>query len=156
MKEIKLTQGKVALVDDDDFEYLNQWKWFYHQKYAERYLSKFSSRKLLLMHRVIINTPDGMETDHINNNGLDNRKYNLRICSKSENQHNSKIRKNNTSGYKGVTWSKSHKKWQAQLSMNRIKKYLGCFNKSVDAAIAYDNAAIKFYGNFACTNFKHE
>ena len=131
MKKIKLTKGKFALVDNEDFEYLNQWKWHLCRDYAIRrqYFKgdKIYARKvkIIWMHRLIINTPPGMETDHINGNGLDNQKNNLRIVTKSQNQHNRKLSKQNTSGFTGVFWMKESKKWMARTYINGENKYCG-------------------------------
>jgi flagellar basal body rod protein FlgC len=105
------------------------------------------------MHRLIMNTPDGMDTDHINSNGLDNRRQNLRICTHAENLANRKKQISNTSGYKGVSWDKSCKKWAANISICGKYKKLGRFTDLVEAARAYDAAAKEVYGEFAKPNF---
>ncbi len=121
MKQIALTQGKFALVDDADFEYLNQFHWCYSNSgYAMRY-------KAILMHREILGTPKGFDTDHINYNKLDNRRSNLRIATKSQNQSHSGLRKDNTSGATGVYWDKRAKKWFAQIYAENKKIHLGYF-----------------------------
>jgi hypothetical protein len=153
MKEIMLSRGKVALVDEEDFDYINQWKWHYSDAgYAVRHPIG-QNRKLLYMHREIINTPANMETDHINNNRLDNRRINLRICTHSENMHNGKIPIANTSGYKGVRMPKNSKKWEVRIKVNGKGIYLGVFKDVIEAAHVYDNAANVYHGKFAKTNF---
>ena len=105
MKYIPLTQGKLAIVDDEDFEWLSQWKWhFNRKKYAARTINHSGK---LYMHQVILNTPKGMLSDHRNGNGLDNRRKNLRACNVQQNKANSRLPKNNTSGFKGVYWEKN-------------------------------------------------
>jgi len=104
MQLILLTQHKYSLVDDKDFDYLNQWKWHYKRGYAIRYDTK--RKKWIFMHRIILTPPDGFETDHINNNPLDNRRSNLRMVTHQQNIMNQKVSKNNTSGYKGVYWDR--------------------------------------------------
>ena len=114
MKKITLTQGKEAIVDDDDYEMLMEYKWCAQKRitgifYVARSTPKDSSGKqkiLLLMHREITNAPKGMEVDHINGNPLDNRKENLRICTNQQNAMNRGKRSDNTSGYKGVSYKK--------------------------------------------------
>jgi hypothetical protein len=157
MKEIQLTQGKVALVDDDIYEYLNQWKW-----YASKLSGKFYARRsvrinkkyagYLLMHRFIMNPDIGLVVDHQNGNTLDNRKCNIRICTYSENRMNSVKTIYNKSGYKGVHWHKLGKKWVSTIEINKTKHYLGLFCEIKEAAKAYNNAAIKFHGEFAKLN----
>jgi hypothetical protein len=150
MKTIKLTLGKVAIVDNDDFDKLNQWKWNCVNGYAARLVSrKLGKRVMIYMHREILGTPDGMECDHINSNRLDNRKQNLRICNRSQNQANRSKSSNNTSGYKGVNWHKVNQKWRAKIKINGRSKYLGCFTDIEDAAKAYEKAAIEYFGEFA-------
>lgn len=128
---IKLTQNKFAIVDNKDFEYLNQWKWNYDKitGYAKRHIKN----KSIYLHRIINNTPQNLFTDHINRNKLDNRKCNLRTCEKVLNQRNQKICKTNTSGYKGVSWSKSAKKWQSFIFKDNKKINLGFFIDKIDA-----------------------
>ena len=153
MKEIQLTQGKVALVDDEDFEWLNQWRWLYVSVgYAAR-MSGTEKRKMIYMHTMILNTPKGMEGDHINADKLDNRRLNLRNCSHAENNQNNRLRSNNTSGYKGVSRTKSGLKWRAYIKYNYKRKHLGEFDNIEDAARAYDAEAIKLFGEFAHSNF---
>ncbi len=155
-KSIPLTQGKIALVDDEDFEWLMQWKWFYHDGYAATNSGKWPNRKGAKMHRLIMNTPSGMETDHINCDKLDNRRSNLRICDGTQNQANTNLRNLNTSGYKGVSRHNNRGKpgkWRAQIAIRGKKIHIGLFENLEDAARAYDETAIKYYGEFAKTNF---
>lgn len=140
MKRIKLTQGKYALVDDNMFEELNQLKWQFHiSGYAVhemRIKGEKGKRKTVMMHRVIINTPEDRDTDHINGNRLDNRKKNLRIVTTSQNLMNQKIKANNTSGVTGVYWSKKSKKWQAYISLYKKTIQLGLFRDKEIAILA--------------------
>jgi hypothetical protein len=153
MKEIPLTQGKFALVDDEDFEWLSQWRWhFDHKGYAIRDTQEHT----IYMHRLIANIPEGLFTDHINGNGLDNRRKNLRPCNTAQNSANQRIRKDNTSGYKGVTWDTERKIWAAQChTVGRKHIFLGRFENIEDAARAYDKKAIELHGEFARTNFNN-
>lgn len=159
MKEILLSQNKKALVDNADFDYLNQWKWYYHKGYATRYPTVAKNkRQRVYMHRIVFANLFTMSfkeyVDHINGNKLDNRRKNLRFADKSQNGANSKLAKDNTSGYKGVTWHKQTRKWQAQIQVKGKNKYLGIFKFRVLAARAYDKAAKKFFGKFAKCNFE--
>ena len=128
MREIKLTQGKSVIVDDSDFEWLNQWKWCYNGRYAIRKIRKNKKQINIWMHRLINKTPIGFYTDHINRNSLDNRKLNLRIAFGSINQININFRKDNTSGYRGVRWNKKDKKYHSRITVNKKQIHLGSFN----------------------------
>jgi hypothetical protein len=156
MKEIPLTQGKVALVDDEDFEELNRFKWYARRDdrrgkyYAQRKVGPCSP--IILMHRVIIKTLDGLITDHKDGNGLNNQKTNLRKCTEAENSFNKILMKNNTSGYKGVDFNKASNKFRARIAAFGRKICVGYFNNKTDAAIAYNQAAIKYHGEFARLN----
>ena len=149
---IPLTQGQEAFVDDEDYKWLMQWKWHYNGRNAVRQTIG-NNAKAIYMHREIMNTPVGMDTDHVNHNPLDNRKENLRICTFAENQHNQNIHKNNTSGYKGVMWHKATNKWIAQINVEKKHMHLGLFDNPREAAKFYDAAAFAYYGEFANTNF---
>ena len=154
MKKIKLTQGKVALVDDEDFEELSQSKWYAHKNrniyYAVRtYPSIDGKQHTIHMHRVILKTPAGLQTDHSNGDGLDNRKENLRVATRSENQWNTQKRINNTSGCKGVTWNKKNQRWIAKIMKENKSYYLGSFKKKEDAALAYNLKATELFKEFA-------
>ena len=155
MKEIKLTKNKTTFIDDEDYEWLSEWKWNYGSGgYAVRNSRKdeCEKRKTILMHRIIIGTKKGEETDHINGNRLDNRRSNIRPCMRIQNRHNTNINKNNTSGFKGVVWYEPTKKWRATICINWKIKSLGYFKNKKEAAIAYNNAAKVYYGNFAKLN----
>ena len=157
MKEIQLTKGKVALVDDEDFEYLNQFKWYvnnFHGKfYAVRsfMITKYK-QSIVLMHRDIMNPKKGFVIDHIDGNTLNNIRLNLRICTHGENLRNQKLSIANKSGYKGVYFNKERNKWCALIQVYTIKYHLGCFINVIDAARAYNAAAIKYHGEFAKLN----
>lgn len=156
MKRIKLTKGKYTIVDIQDFEYLIQQKWHLS---SNGYACGITSRKkgkqqYIRMHRLILNAPKNVQVDHINGNKLDNRRSNLRLCSKTENTRNRKIQYNNKAGYKGVHWHKSAKKWKAQISVNGKVTHLGLFSNKITAAKAYDFAAKKYHKQFAKCNFK--
>ena len=153
MKKIELTQGQYAIVDDEYFDEINQYNWYSNKGYAVRHVTVSGKRTKQLMHRLITNCPDDMEVDHINHDKLDNQKSNLRVCSTSENQHNQQMRtKAKTSSYKGVCFDKHAGKWRARIGLNNEYKFLGLFENEIDAAIAYNNAAIELFGEFAFLN----
>ena len=155
-KQIQLSQGKYAIVDDEDFEYLNQWKWCINTHgYAVRTQnirinpSKRIAR-IIKMHQVIMPPSESRQIDHINNNKLDNRKCNLRECTIQENQRNKSKPKNNTSGFKGV--EKRKNRYRAALRVDGVRIYFGTFDCPIKAAKAYNEAAIKYFGKFANLN----
>lgn len=151
MKKIKLTQGKYALVDDDDYEEASKHKWSFSHGYAKRSGPRPQSLKIY-MHRVIMEAKTGQMVDHINGNGLDNRKSNLRFCNKSTNGMNRGKNKNNTSGYKGVSLcndQKRRKKWMARICINRVWKQLGRFYTPQEASLAYQEASNKYHKEFS-------
>jgi hypothetical protein len=150
MKEIQLTKGKVALVDDEDYEWLNQWKWcFHHAGYAVRTSIDKKKRTMILMHRLIIGTPQHMETDHINNNRLDNRKCNLRVCTASQNQANRPAPINNKCKNKGVYWYGARNKWCAHIWYDNRTHCIGRFNTIEEAINAYNKKSKEIFGVFA-------
>lgn len=155
MVKIDLGNNQFALVDFEDYEYLNELKWHIcksgNQLYARSIFYDNKKRKNILMHRLILE-PKGKCIDHINGNGLDNRKCNLRICERHQNALNRKKNINNLSGFKGVSWFKSSQKWRAQIQYKKIVYHLGVFEKRIDAARAYNAAAIKYHGEFAKLN----
>lgn len=154
MKLIPLNLGKFAQVDDEDYDYLMQFKWYYNKGYATRTVDNHKNQKTIRMHRVIINTPIGMQTDHIDGDKLNNCRSNLRICTSSQNKQNCKIHRNNTSGFKGVSWDgRKNRKWQAYISVSGRKISLGYYENPSDAAQAYDKAAKERFGEFANLNF---
>jgi len=152
MKQIPLSQGKSALVDDEDYKYLMQWKWHFSNGYAIRSAQTPRPRKHIYMHRVVAKTPDELEVDHINHNRVDNRKENLRNCTRRQNQHNQSVQKRKIfSQFKGVT--KYRSKWVTRISINRIPIHIGYFENERHAAMAYDIWAKDLFGEYATLNF---
>lgn len=160
MKYIELTQNKKAIVDDDDFEYLNQWKWHIKNNgrkkvyYAVRGVwdNSRKNNRFIRMHREIMKASTNLQIDHINGNGLDNRKCNLRLCDNAQNHWNIKRSKNNTSGVRGIDWMKRKRKWRARIHYYGKEIHLGLFITPQEAARAYNQAALKYHGEFAYLN----
>lgn len=150
MKSIELRgkkgKGNFALVDDEDFERINAYKWCINRGYAGTSLKG----KYLMMHREIFNDiPTGYVIDHINRNKLDNRKCNLRFCNKSQNAVNTRVSSNNISGHKGVSWHKVWKKWMVRVIKNYKTVYLKYFDKKEDAIAARKKVIQEIYGDFS-------
>lgn len=161
MKKIPLTQGQVALVDDDDFERLNQFKWCAHFQpnrangggyNAVRNAKRDGKAVTVLMHREILNAPHDKQVDHIDRDALNNQRSNLRLANPAPNGANQGLRKNNTSGYRGVYFFKGWGKYVAQIKVNGKVKNLGGFKTAEEAAIRYNEAAQAEYGEFAVLN----
>lgn len=154
MKEIQLTQGKVALVDDEDFESVNQFKWYAQNKRGSFYAARKSSETAEIMHRFLLKPPSGMVIDHIDGNSLNNQRKNLRIVTPRQNSLNRRKGKGaTTSKFKGVNWDKFRKRWVAQIRVfKKHPKRIGVFLSEIEAALAYNEAAIKYHGEFARLN----
>ena len=160
MIEIPLTQGKVALIDDEDYELVSKYKWFPQKGNNTVYLVAHSKgvpskeRKTIRMHRLIMNAQPGQKIDHVNGNGLDNRKENLRFATSQQNSQNLR-RFEGVSKYKGVVYDtnpKQKNKWRARITVNKNRIHLGRFPSEREAAFAYNEAAIKYFGGFARLN----
>ena len=157
MKHIQLTQGKHTIVDDEDFEYLNRYKW--HAKFCNGgwyaiYAFWHGGRSYeIRMHRVLTLAPVGVLVDHRNFDSLDNRKQNLRLCNHQQSQFHRRSSNNSKSKYKGVSWHKGGKKWQSAIKHNRKSYHIGTFGNEIDAAKAYDSKAKEVFGEFAYLNF---
>jgi hypothetical protein len=159
-KKILLTQGQEAIVDDEDFLLLSQYKWYAAKQkytfYAER-CERVNGRAMYhLMHRDILRLSydDKRVVDHRDRNGLNNLKTNLRIVTKSLNGHNSRKYSNNLSGYRGVCWHKASKKWISAIKMDKKYVYLGVYESPQEAAMAYDKAALLYWRENAILNFE--
>lgn len=144
----------TTIVDDEDFEWLNQWKWSCHVAREYVYAARRLGDKTIKMHRLIMAAKPHQLVDHKNGKTLDNRRStNLRLCDKRENNSNVKKRSDNTSGFKGVCWKPKLKTWHAYIQKNKRWIHLGYFKEKESAARAYDEAAKKYHGEFARLNF---
>jgi hypothetical protein len=156
MKKIPLTQGKAAIVDDENFSGLSAFRWRAQKSSSGKYYAcrsenwKRGKRPTTHMHREVLRPKDGEQVDHINGDTLDNRRENLRICGQLQNSYNRTSQKNNTSGFKGV--SELRGKFVAYIAYNGKQRHIGCFDTAAEAASAYDEAALKFHGEFASLN----
>lgn len=156
MKYIPLTRGLFALVDDADYDWLSRYKWYAHHGgsqrgfYAVRMSARAAGRRNILMHCEIIGVKG---IDHINHNGLDNRRKNLRQASTAQNIANQRLSVRSSSGFKGVSFYRDRQKWGAFITPQKNRIYLGAFSSPEAAARAYDTAAQKYFGEFACLNF---
>ena len=162
MAFLPLSGDHVAIVDDEDLEYLKQWKWFISR--SSQKLTAVRKQRLSagiwyvrrLHHEVLglkVPLPKGKVVDHINHDTLDCRKGNLRVCSIAENVCNRRPwRKNMTSKYKGINWHKKNKRWGAAIQFHGVKQWLGSFESEYDAVQTYNAAAIELHGPFACIN----
>jgi len=159
MKYIELTQDKRVMIDDGDFELVNQYKWCVrvakHTYYAQAHIPRDGGRISTGMHRLILGLKpgDGKQGDHINHCGLDNRRSNLRIVTLQQNHFNQLSYENVSSKFKGVCWHKRKRRWVAGIKYNNKLHNLGRFNNEADAARAYDAKAKELFGEYAYLNF---
>jgi hypothetical protein len=162
MKEIPVFDGLIALVDDEDYELVNQYSWGKYigrggTIYAKAYIKGTKSRRFVLLHRFIMGTPRDMETDHKNLNGLDCQRHNLRFATRAQNNYNrikqrTRCSISTTSKYKGVSFDKIRSAWKARAVSNGKEIWLGRFNSELEAALAYNTFATEHYGEFARLN----
>lgn len=144
MKKIKLTRGQIAIIDNEDFEKVSKFKWNYATV-------GYATNKKFYLHHLIIGKPKkGFVVDHINQNKLDNRKCNLRFVTHSQNHANQIKQKNNTSGFRGVSWNKG--KWEVRIKYFGKTLHFGMFNNKIDAAKRYNIKAHELFGEFALLN----
>lgn len=162
MAQLQLTKGKIALIDDADLPLVNRWKWGYVPRsngvggYVARWESGGSSRTTIYLHRQLMNAQPCQQVDHINGDGLDNRRSNLRLCSQSQNFANRRILPQRSLPYRGVYYDKRRSNYFAAIKVNGKSYRLGTFTNPKDAALAYDKAAQSHFGDFASLNFPKE
>jgi hypothetical protein len=153
-RKIYLTQGKYAIVDPEDYEWLAKYKWFAVRNDGRFYAVRWAKNRNVKMHQVIMGTEEGKVIDHINGNGLDNRRANVRFATAQQNGWNKrKQRGNYSSKYKGVHWAKKRNQWRARIKCNGRSIHLGRFETEEEAARAYDEKAKELFGEFAWLNF---
>ena len=155
MKKIELTQNYYTIVDNRDYKWLKDYNWHYSRGYAATRIMLDNKPYVFYMHRAIMGLEkwDKNQVDHIDGNGLNNRRQNLRIVTPSNNSQNRRPRKNCTSKFKGVSFSKNHRKWATGIRVLGRYIFLGYFRDEKQAALIYDKAAKKYFGEFAKTNF---
>ncbi len=151
MQEIQLTKGRVTIVDDEDYDWLTTWKWCTSQGYAARSVAS-DHVDVIYMHRLLLAAPPKMVVDHINLDKLDNRRSNLRLCTRSQNCYNRPASKSSRSGVKGVFWDNEKGKWLSQICVSGKRIHIGRFNSMEEAARAYNDAARDVFGQYAYIN----
>lgn len=157
MKIIFFNNNIEVLIDDEDYNLISQYSWYLHKnksgnKYARTCHKTINYKSYhIYMHHMILGKRQGFEEDHINGNGLDNRRQNLRFVTRSQNNMN-RIKRRGTSNYKGVFWSTQADKWQSRIRKDNRLYHIGFFLSETDAAIAYDNKAKELFGEYAVLN----
>jgi hypothetical protein len=157
-KQITLTNGATAVVDDEDYGLVSKYKWASQRGYAKTIVYEKRKGKSLFMHRLVMgNPPSNLDIDHINHDKIDNRKCNLRVCNRTLHHANrTKLKsfkgKKCTSKYKGVSYRKDHKKWEARITYKLQRIHIGYYDTEEQAAIAYNGRAKELYGEFAHLN----
>lgn len=151
MKLISLTRGKIAIVDDEDFETVNSYRWYYNNS---GYATREFNGKAIMMHRFILKAPPNLVVDHINWNGLDNRRENIRLCTTQQNNAHARTFKNNLSKLRGVSWYhwKGKPTWRARICFNKKLLFIGHYKTKEEAARGYNEAARRYFGEFAYQN----
>jgi hypothetical protein len=152
VKHIPLGEGHYALVDAADYEWLSQYNWHFQNGYATRQ----ERRKTIYMHRQILAPPKGMIVDHINHNKKDNRRTNLRVCTRRQNILNQSAKRTSVSRFKGVEYRKDRGKFYARIRFHGKRLWLGTFTDEIEAARAYDAKAVELFGEFAHLNFPEQ
>lgn len=154
---IGLGHKRYTLVDLQNLQWLTQYRWHVGGNHKNRndqgYVCRYEGEKLIYMHREIMGVAADKQIDHINGNTFDNRKCNLRVSTQQQNTQNACKHRLSSSKYKGVSWHKYNRKWRARIGHNKKEIHLGSFTNELDAAMAYDNAARKIFGEFARLNF---
>jgi hypothetical protein len=159
-KTLPLSQGKHTIIDADNYEWLNQWKWYYDKGYAVRnetvFVNGVRKQKRITLSRLILNAPKDMEVDHINGDSINNTKANLRLVTDGQNARNKRKVKNKSSVYKGVSLHKGERRWHSRIMFDWKLIHLGSFEDEVNAALAYNQAALKYHGEYAKLNIIEE
>lgn len=151
-KEIPLTNGMVALVDDSDYQSLCQYTWYAQKGRKTCYARRIERGKTIYMHQQIMG--DNVQCiDHTNQDGLDNQRVNLRYATPEQQGANRGLFRNNQAGYKGVSWYPLKNKYRAQINIEKRPCHIGWYSTAIDAAKAYDAMAAELYGEFASLNF---
>jgi HNH endonuclease/AP2 domain len=153
---LQLPSGHIAIVDADDSELVGGFRWFAqvqpHTVYVRGYPHGRPSNPKILLHRLLLPVDLGFDVDHINGDGLDNRRRNLRVGTRSQNNGNTRTSSRNQSGYKGVSFHKPTGRWRAYINLNHRHRHLGMFDDPWSAAQAYNEAAVAQWGEFAQIN----
>ena len=157
MRYITASSNFTYIIDDEDYNKVSKLNWFTldknsKYKYAAAKNKPIDYTRNILLHRLVMNAKKGEVVDHINGNVFDNRKNNLRICTRGQNIMNQRLRSNNSSGYKGVYFDKRLRKWCVRIQTNGIRKYFGFFDNLVNAARCYNKNAKRLHGEFAKLN----
>jgi len=157
IRYIPLTRGKYAIVDAADYAWLSPHKWFATGDESRGfYAARRDGNRVVLMHRAIMNAPEGAVVDHINHNSLNNRRGNLRLCTQKQNSRSAGPNRRGSSRFKGVYFLKRTGKWLATIGYHGKTIHLGSFDDEIEAAKAYDRKARELFGEFAYLNFPDE
>lgn len=153
MKQLQLTQGKVVMLDDEDFALVSKYSWCVSRKAYNNYaVVRREGNKIIYLHRLLMNTPQDQVVDHIDGNDLNCQRSNMRNCTRAQNAQNQKTR----AGYKGVSWDSINKKYKSYIKVKGRQLFLGRFVKASDAAKVYNDAALYHFKAFASLNVLEE